>query len=126
VPSRATSVPADATSTIVGNVTTENFAGIGAQNSADVVGNAAYGNQEGLSVNTGFTGKLEKNNLFGNVRCGLLNFGVSGLVAANNYWGAATGPGPDPADDVCNMNGGTTTATPFATKPFTVKAPIKP
>ena len=119
-------ISASASSAIVGNVATDNGSGIVAQDSAEVVGNAAYGNEQGLSVLPGFTGKLERNNLFGNKsHCGLTNGGVSGLVAANNYWGAATGPGPDPADDVCNMMGGTTTVTPFATKPFSVKASIK-
>jgi hypothetical protein len=38
----------------------------------------------------------------------------------------APGPGPDPADTVCNQGPVTTIVTPFATKPFSVKAPIKP
>jgi hypothetical protein len=54
---------------------------------------------------------------------------VTGLDAKNDYWGAATGPGPDPADDAgsshSNPNGGSTTVAPFATKPFSVKAPVK-
>jgi hypothetical protein len=45
-----------------------------------------------------------------------------GLVARNNYWGAATGPGPAPADHVCASPAD---VTPFATKPFAVK-PLKP
>jgi len=48
------------------------------------------------------------------------------LDVAGNYWGAPTGPGPDPADDACNVGFGTLTVTPFATRPFKVKAPIKP
>jgi len=40
----------------------------------------------------------------------------------SNYWGTATGPGPEPADALCSG----TTATPFATKPFNVKARVKP
>jgi hypothetical protein len=45
-------------------------------------------------------------------------------VATNNSWGSAFGPGPDPSDTVCT-NGSPVTTTPFATTPFSVKAPIK-
>lgn len=58
--------------------------------------------------------------------CGVYNFGVPILNATNNYWGTASGPGPNPADEVCNSEPGTTTVTPSATTPFIVKAPIKP
>jgi len=83
---------------------------------------------------TAFSGKIESNNIFGNVsnafagnNCGVINDGVAGLLADKNYWGAATGPGPSrPANDVCNINGGTTITSPFATKPYTIVAPIKP
>ena len=91
-----------------------------------VLGNAAYGNDTGIEVGSAFAGTIGKNNLVGNDMCGLRNEGVVGLQAPNNYWGAATGPGAAPADDICNENNGTTTVTSFATKPFTVKAPIKP
>jgi hypothetical protein len=91
-----------------------------------VLGNAAYGNHTGIEVGSTFAGTIRKNNLVANDMCGLRNEGVVGLQAPNTYWGAATGPGAAPADDVCNENSGTTTVTPFATKPFTVKAPIKP
>lgn len=120
------------TTTIRGNVLINNGAGI--ESNADmttIVANAVYGNDiEGILVTA--SSQVEKNNLYSNGRitlppnCGLKNRAVVGLLAENNYWGAATGPGPDPADDVCNDMGGTTTTAPFATKPFTVKAPIKP
>jgi hypothetical protein len=102
-----------------------------------VSGNAIRGNGTGIFTHTPFTGKIEKNDIFANVGCGLQNgntggsihyAGVTGLDAMNNYWGAATGPGPDPADQAggaCNPNGGSTTVAPFATKPFIVKAPVK-
>ena len=80
------------------------------------IGNAAYGNQSGYAVATAFSGTLRANNMVGNTLCGVRNFGVAGLLAADNYWGSATGPGLDPADDVCNDGGGSTTTTPFATK----------
>ena len=97
-----------------------------AQPGTVVLGNAAYGNDTGIEVGSAFAGTIGKNNLVGNDMCGLRNEGVVGLQTPNNYWGAATGPGAAPADDICNENNGTTTVTPFATKPFTVKAPIKP
>jgi hypothetical protein len=98
--------------------------------SVNATGNAVYGNQTGFEVEgISFSGPIAKNNIFGSglftagpTPCGLLG-GVAGLVAANNYWGAATGPGIPPADDACNPGA---TVTAFATKPFTVKAPIKP
>jgi hypothetical protein len=72
-----------------------------------------------------FSGVVTRNNFFGNDICGLLNDGAVGLQAANNYWGIATGPGTPPADTVCHPYGGTTTTSPFATKPFTVNL-LKP
>ena len=44
----------------------------------------------------------------------------------NNYWGAATGPGADPSDDVCGASGEQPVTAPFATKPFTVDPPLRP
>jgi hypothetical protein len=80
--------------------------------------------------------EAEKNDIFANVNCGVQNgstgggidyVGVSGLDATNNFWGAATGPGADPADDTCSVGvGASVTVTPFATKAFSIKAPIKP
>jgi len=101
---------------------------------AGAVGNAVLGNYgDGLEVGigTGVSGPLELNNIFGNAiagngACGAGNFGVVGLAATDNYWGAATGPGLDPADDLCNLGVGTTTVTPFALDPFPLSAPIKP
>jgi parallel beta-helix repeat protein len=56
--------------------------------------------------------RLTRNNFFGNgtvgtVVEGLLNCGINlagqlALDARNNYWGSPQGPGPDPADAVCN------------------------
>jgi hypothetical protein len=57
--------------------------------------------------------------------CGLSVSSMTGsAVATGNYWGAPTGPGPDPADDVCVSIGGVATSTPFATKEH--KTPTKP
>lgn len=120
--------------TITGNIAAGNNAGVSIKGSPVVVGNSFYGNWvAGVALSSTFGGRIEMNNVVGNALCGLENGvndfndpGVPGLVAPNNYWGAPTGPGPDPADAVCDSYGGSTTASPFATKPFKVKAPIKP
>ena len=67
------------------------------------------------------------NNIVSNGACGIGNNpGVSFLMATNNYWGAASGPGPNPADTVCNAPGKSTQLTPYSTRPFVVSAPIDP
>lgn len=126
-------VPA-AGSVVTGNVVVGNDLGIVLPDGAATIsGNAAVGNLYGIG-NHGvgppgggrlFTGVVEKNNLSGN-SCGIANDGLTGLVATGNYWGASTGPGPDPADDVCNTSAGTTVTTPFAASPFKIKPAIKP
>jgi hypothetical protein len=50
--------------------------------------------------------------------CGLDASGLA-VTVKNSWWGAATGPGSDPADDACNQAAGST--TPFATAPIKVK-----
>ncbi|MBI3247278.1 MAG: right-handed parallel beta-helix repeat-containing protein [Deltaproteobacteria bacterium] len=116
---------------VVGNVVTATGVGIVLQDGAKAVGNAVSGNIYGIaafgSEGSLFSGAIERNNIASSLYCGVDNTGVPSLNATNNYWGAATGPGPDPADQVCNEDEGTTTVTtPFATVPFLVKAPIKP
>jgi hypothetical protein len=109
---------------VIGNVAAGNHHGIALAGSASAVGNAVYGNiTSGFFVFDAFSGTVAENNTFGNGACGLLSSAPGGVVASNNYWGAATGPGADPADDVCDS--GTITVVPFATKPFKVKAKIK-
>lgn len=49
--------------------------------------------------------------------CGVLNNTTFQITARNNYWGAASGPGPKPADKACN---GPVRTTPFATQPFDI------
>src|SRR5215510_8685166 len=91
---------------ITSNVVVGN-ARVGIQVSATetVVGNSALGNvgrtigsASGIEVEMAFDGLIRNNNFFGNgpLHCGLSNDGIRRLLAADNYWGAATGPGPDP------------------------------
>jgi hypothetical protein len=120
---------------VVGNVVTANLGGMLVTGTAQVLSNAVYANGPaddygiGIRVDRPFSGAVKRNNLvgntFGGLDCGLWNAGVIGLDATNNYWGVPTGPGAPPADSVCNIDGGTTTTSPMATKPFTVK-PLKP
>jgi hypothetical protein len=116
--------------TIVGNLVTGNFTGINVVGDGGVVtGNAAYGNNVGIEVrhNSSDPGlfRLQSNNLFGNSGCGIEVHTSGPVVATNNYWGASTGPGGDPADELCDDDG-TTTAAPFATKPFSIDPPLRP
>ena len=75
------------------------------------------------------SGAITKNNIFGNdtigSNCGVLNTSTS-LAASDNFWGASTGPGPDPADAACNDLGGTTIVDPVATKAFKVRFSLRP
>ncbi|MGH2359242.1 MAG: hypothetical protein ACRDGM_01700 [bacterium] len=72
-----------------------------------------------------------ENNIYGNGtlggagNCGVQNdlAPVVPLVIPRNFWGDASGPGPDPADTVCESNTGSVTVVePIATKPFNIDA----
>jgi hypothetical protein len=116
-------IEAAGASVVVGNVMTANGIGIQLDGSVRATGNAVYGSNpsgSGFQTLPGFTGTFEKNNMLGN-GCGLRTE-TPALPASNNYWGASTGPGGAPADQVCDQDAGTATVTPFATKPFNVTA----
>jgi len=97
-----------------------------------LIGNAALGNTAGfgISVTGGADHTISKNNIYGNnienitgagPNCGLVNLVSEGtLNATHNFWGASSGPGPDPADNVCDFGGARTTFAPFAVKEFKV------
>ena len=120
-------VPKAVQAEVTGNVAAGNGTGVRMKDAGSIVGNALDGNTFGIEKETAtFSGTIAKDDFIGNVGCGLLNDGGAGLVAANDYWGAATGPGASPANDLCNDLGGTSTTTPFAKKPFKVKARITP
>jgi parallel beta-helix repeat protein len=74
---------------------------------------------------------ITRTNMFGNgtdaldgQNCGLSVADGVTAVATRSFWGAATGPGADPSDDVCLQAGATATTAPFATKE--IKAAPKP
>jgi hypothetical protein len=114
---------------VSGNIVIATGTGINLEGEARAVGNAVYGNTFGIGAEDvdGRQPVIERNNIVSNTYCGVSNQDVPALNAKNNYWGAASGPGADPADQVCNEDAAATTVTtPFATTPFTVNAPIKP
>jgi hypothetical protein len=73
------------------------------------------------------TAVFSQNNMYGNdvvSNCGFVNQSGATVDATRNYWGAPTGPGPDPADNAGPGSGcdlvGATIVKPFASQPFTV------
>jgi hypothetical protein len=114
-------------STVLGNVFSGNNEGALVSGATNIVGNAFYGGvNAALRLVGTFTGVVTKNDFVGNdvvTNCGVSNESITAVVATKNYWGSASGPGPNPADTTCF---GMVTTAPFATTPFSVKAPIKP
>jgi hypothetical protein len=129
----STGIFAGHASVVAGNVITNNGAGMVLSDSVSAQGNAVYANTNGgFRVSPPFSGTITKNNIFGNglfgffANCGIATDGAATVSAPDNYWGAPTGPGSDPADMACGFGPGSVAVTPFGTKPFTVKAPIEP
>jgi Right handed beta helix region len=109
-----------------------------------ITGNTIVGNiGAGIILLAGPTGNvIHGNNIWGNwgagsipaapplggfLNCGVVNDGGGerppATDATNNFWGSATGPGPDPADNAgkgCDFNGGVTIVKPFATTEFAI------
>jgi len=85
--------------------------------------NSAIGNKgSGISIRAG-TVQVDQNNIFGNYdfgrtgrNCGL-SISSGQVTAKYNWWGAATGPGSDPADSVCDHSGVAVTY-PFSKQPI--------
>jgi hypothetical protein len=97
--------------------------GIGLQIGSDdslVQGNAIVGNHaEGIRI-LGLAAMITKNNIYGNL-CGVQNVSNSTAAAPNNFWGSELGPGPDPADQICDLVGSVTFFDPPAQKPFRIQ-----
>jgi hypothetical protein len=119
--------------TVRGVLATGNAVGIGLLGTGHVVsGSVAVRNTiTGVDVaGTGSSAVVTKTTIHSNggtltANCGLFVSAMNGsAVATGNFWGASTGPGPDPADEVCIAQNGTATTTPFATKEH--KTPTKP
>ncbi|MET0498101.1 MAG: hypothetical protein ABW106_07515 [Steroidobacteraceae bacterium] len=97
--------------------------------------NSLIGNRgPGISLYQGIVAVgLRNNNIFGNgtseapstgepPNCGILNASRRALVATNNFWGTATGVGPDPADLACNLFGSTTSTGSPRSSPVNISA----
>ena len=73
--------------------------------------------------------KFVQNNIYGNdsrggANRGLVNNTHTTTELKNNFWGAASGPGPDPADEVVDLETGSVTYTNPSIKPKKIK--VKP
>jgi Periplasmic copper-binding protein (NosD) len=93
-----------------------------------LTGNAAIGNAiAGVQIDTlSDPPALVNNNFIGNGGtdgglCGVLTLTSQPVAATGSYWGAATGPGPRPADAACSNTAAAVVTEPFATKPRKVK-----
>jgi len=99
-----------------------------------VDGNAVIGNHRtGIHV-LGSVPVVRHNNIYANHdstagsinNCGLTNHSGGTLDATENFWGAAAGPGPNPADAVCNSAGSVTISDPVAPAEFRVRVRLRP
>ena len=90
-----------------------------------LIRNAVIANHvDGIFVAPGTTQVVvEKTNFYGNglaeafqLNCGLRAGSGAVVEATNNFWGASSGPGADPADAVCAT--GNVTFEPFAPREF--------
>ena len=134
--------------TVIHNVSSNNLLGYNLSFSGRFMNNYSTGNQlNGMDVNANglqidhnaiignkqlglrvFTSNVSitENNIFSNGtfggNCGLQSDAAT-LAAPYNFWGAASGPGPDPADAVCvSTAGNVVTVAPVATQPFRIQA----
>lgn len=102
-----------------GNFAAGNNTGLSTIYGGILSGNTAIGNLVGVvDYNPG--GSIHGNNLIGN-QCGMQELQLVTEDAMGNYWGAATGPGPAPADDVCL---GSVNTSKFAATPFNIANPL--
>lgn len=110
--------------TLTGNIAIGNgSAGILITSGSDHVlkDNTSIQNSDGIILGSVGTGvKISGGNLYGNTTCGFNNSSSSGVTVDDVYWGAATGPGPDPADPLCGN-----TAAIVLTNPAPKAAEIK-
>jgi hypothetical protein len=116
------------------NVSTGNIFGYSLFGDADLDHNSAIGNTGGgIRVEQGAnTVRISRSNIFGNgdssqvlalgipPNCGVINRSGQPITATDNFWGAASGPGPNPADEICDV-GSTTIFTPFTKTELRVK-----
>jgi Right handed beta helix region len=110
---------------LAGNVASANYNGysFGSGTGNLLIASSAQGNGWGAGVllDSGSGLTVTRCSIFGNGEtggnCGLQNDTSGPVTASYNFWGAASGPGPNPADAVCDTGGGTTTYSPVMTVP---------
>ncbi len=129
-------------SVLTGNVASDNGRygfEVATNSSATLIRNAALANTRfGILVNSNATVTINQNDIFGNnetpvnvlgtnglTNCGLANASSLLVTLSGNYFGAASGPGPNPADEIVNFFGSTTTNRAVATKEIRIK-PLTP
>ena len=117
--------------TLLGNVSNGNASGYTVTGGVahELRHNSALGNSDaGIRVFPGASVTLRRNNIYGNgdgrdltplPNCGVANQSGSPVDAVQNFWGAAGGPGADPADATCDLSG-VTTYQPVAQSRFEV------
>lgn len=115
---------------LTNNVFTLGTYGITINASSGIIirGNSFLGDIDGSGVvlNPGSDVALNENNFFGKdwrYNWAVYNNSGASIDATNNFWGAASGPGPDPADEVYDEPGSSTVVAPFATQQFAIRAP---
>jgi hypothetical protein len=117
--------------TLVGNVSTGNVNGLALGGVDNAISQSSFvGNLDsGIVANAGVTAAITRSNVYGNdpmLNCGLSGAGDIVVEATDVFWGAAQGPGGDPADELCVTVGGAVDASDPAKKEFKVKLrPLK-
>ena len=89
--------------------------------------NSLLAGYSGIGLGPGSSALINDNNIFANGftvgNCAITNDSGGTIDATRNFWGLSTGPGPEPADDVCNGIGSTTLVSPVATQQFAIASP---
>ncbi len=103
------------------NTAVGNRIGFDVGTSAQFGGNAAIGNGTGVRLTPNARVTSFRGNAFvaSTTNCGVTDDDSLVTDVSGNYWGAATGPGSDPADTVCGEPG-------VVTAPFLTSDPSRP
>jgi len=97
---------------------------------ATIFGNAIIGNTDlGVQLLPGAAANMNGNNIYGNdphgQNCGVFNAISQTVDAMHNYWGAASGPGPNPADHSCTAFANSITLVdPVRVKPIKLRLKV--
>lgn len=112
--------------TFTNDISTGNQVGFNLFGPAVISNVDAIGNWEaGIAVRTGGQATVSNSNIFGNgtqtaLNCGIENYSGTTSAVTKSYWGTASGPGPEPADVVCNYNNSTTTVPSISSTAYSV------